>query len=131
MSAGAGRAAPVARRRLLGLLGIERHALRGRFAPARSAPDPIPGAPIVLVDRPDVATHPLLRAILAALAVDPAAVRVDGARIPDGARVLMAFGARDAAAAAEVAVPALAELARDPAAKRALWRSLRPLLRHT
>jgi DNA polymerase III psi subunit len=88
------------------------------------APDTVA---IVLVDRPDAAAQPLMRAILAALGIDSASIRVAGTSLPAGARVLLSMGADHPEAA--VAAPPLPALARDAMAKRALWRSLRPLLR--
>lgn len=121
-------AAPLARRRLLDLLGITRHVRRGRTSGASARGDVAPGTvAIVLVDRPDVAAQPLLRAILSVLRIDPASIRVAGTSLPAGARVLLSIGADYPEAA--VAAPPVPVLARDAMAKRALWRSLRPLLR--
>jgi len=121
-------AAPLARRRLLELLGITRHVRRGHIPDAPAHGNVAPGTvTIVLVDRPDAAAQPLLRAILSALRIDPASIRVAGTSLPAGARVLLSMGAEHPEAA--VAAPPLPVLARDAKAKRALWRSLRPLLR--
>lgn len=120
--------APLARRRLLDLLGITPYVRRGRTADASGHGEVAPGAiAIVLVDRPDAAAHPLLRAILATLGMDPESIRVAGTPLPAGTCVLLSIGADHPEAA--VSAPPLVTLARDPMAKRALWRSLRPLLR--
>jgi DNA polymerase III psi subunit len=115
------RAATPARRRLLDALGIVRHVRRGRYAPTQR------DRPVVLVERSEDADHPLLRAILAALGIDARQVEVARTPVPAGLRVRLSFGVEPVAA--EVTAPALDALRRDPAAKRALWRALRRMLR--
>lgn len=127
MNAAAIGGSPLARRRLLDLLGITRHQRRGRYASPSARHASTTGPAIVLVEHADAAGHPLLRAILQALGVDAESARVAGSRLPDCARVLLALG--DCGVDAETRAPTVADLARDPAAKRALWRALRPRLR--
>ncbi len=120
----------LARRRLLETLGIARVARRGRYAASVTPYGATgTGTSIVLVNSVDATTHPLLRAILAVIGVDPSRVRIAGTPVAGKVDVLLAIGIDDATAAASA--PELAELARDPAAKRALWHSLRPMLRRS
>lgn len=127
MSHAAPRTAPLARRRLLALLGISPQVRRGRFAPPAVHHAAAGGPILVLVEDASAMAHPLLRAILAGVGLAPDAVRVAGAPLPEGARVCLALG--EVGVGALVTAPGVAELASDPGAKRALWRSLRPFLR--
>lgn len=124
MSAAARPAPASARERLLALAGVTRLVPRGRFATSASAGAAI-GGPIVWIGDVGEVDRPLLAAILAVIGLDRSAVRHAGDDTSSGP-ALIAFGA---AVEARIAAPSIAALARDPAAKRALWRALRPLLR--
>lgn len=120
--------AVLARRRLLDLLGVGRYARRGRLQRGGDAPEGR-SAPsrLVVVVAAGHASHPLLRSVLDAIGVEPARVLVAGAAVPDGARRVLTFG--ECGIEGLVGAPAPDELARDPGAKRALWRALRSHLR--
>lgn len=124
MSADARPVPASARERLLALAGVTRLVPRGRFAMGAS-PGAAIGHPIVCIGDPGEVDRPLLAAILAVIGLDRRAVRVAGDEASKGPP-LIAFGA---SVEARIAAPSIAALARDPAAKRALWRSLRPLRR--
>jgi hypothetical protein len=121
---------PLARRRLLDLLGVGRYARRGRLRRGGDAPEgrPAPSRPVVVVGAGHT-SHPLVRSVLAVMGVEANEVLVAGASVTEAARCLLAFG--ECGIGALVVAPAPDVLARDPGAKRALWRALRSHLRRT
>lgn len=126
-------ASPVAmgereRARTLALIGVERWVLRARGADVAhgAAESASPVARVAIDAGPEPLAGPyakLLAHVLAALRVAPGEVSWSGGELPR-----VCFGEADGAGAeAACRAPALERVRNEAGAKRALWRSLRPL----